>query len=113
MGPDIVQAFTDTDDVAHHGCELRRRAGNIVAVVLHTVEQVHQQRVLGQAEYSFRRMDVLAVDPLSVQCVLSLPGSLKMMDRCVRRYGEFNGFMVDGFMRGVGQNYGHFMLPGG
>ena len=43
VGADVVQTFADSDDVAHHGCELRRRAGNIMSVLLHAVEQVHQQ----------------------------------------------------------------------
>ncbi len=43
MGPDIVQTFADADDVANHGCELCRSAGNVVPVILHAVEQVHQQ----------------------------------------------------------------------
>ena len=43
VGPDVIQAFADADDVAHHGSELRRRAGNIVPIILHAVEQVHQQ----------------------------------------------------------------------
>ena len=38
MGADVVQTFTDADDVAHHSCELCRCAGNIVAIALGLAE---------------------------------------------------------------------------
>ena len=35
------------------------------------------------------------------------------MNRRVGRYGEFNGFMVDGLMRRVGNDDGYLVFPGG
>ena len=36
-----------------------------------------------------------------------------MVNRGVWRHGEFNGFMVDGLMRRVGNDDGYLVFPGG
>lgn len=42
-----------------------------------------------------------------------ITGSLKVVNRGVWRHGEFNGFMVDGLMRRVGNDDGYLVFPGG